>query len=362
MKKIAVLPGDGIGPEVMAEAIKTLEALQQVYAFRLEFEFADVGGIAIDKHGDALPKSTLRLCEKADAILFGSVGGSKWEKLPPEKQPERGGLLRLRKHFDLFCNLRPVKVYRSLAAASPLRADIVGDGFDILCVRELTGDIYYGQPKGREGSGAQETAFDTMKYSRFEIERIAKSAFDFAMMRSRKLTSIDKGNVLSTSMLWREVVIEVAQYYPEVTLDHLYIDNATMQLIRDPRRFDVVLAGNLFGDIITDECAMLSGSMGLLSSGSINQGEFGMYEPAGGSAPDIAGKGIANPVAQIMSAEMMLRYSLNLSTAADTLAQAVNNTIDAGIHTPDIALIKHEAIGTKQMGDAVVAEIKRLGG
>ena len=361
MKKIAVLPGDGIGPEVVAETIKVLDALKTVTEIDLEFEYGDVGGIAIDTHGKALPDQTLELCQNANAILFGSVGGAKWEKLPPEEQPERGGLLRLRKHFDLYCNLRPVKIYRSLLAASPLRADIVGEGFDILCIRELTSGIYYGQPKGREGSGPSEKGFDTMIYTRAEIERITRTAFSLAMQRNKKLTSIDKANVLTTMILWREVVSEVALDFPEVALDHLYIDNATMQLIKDPRRFDVILAGNMFGDIITDECAMISGSMGMLSSGSINEGKFGMFEPAGGSAPDIAGKGIANPVAQIMSAEMMLRYSLDYSSAADMLAQAVTNVIDSGIHTPDIAVDQSRKVGTVEMGDAIVKEILKIG-
>jgi len=361
MKKIAVLPGDGIGPEVVAETIKVLETLQKISGIKLEFEYGDVGGVAIDIHGKALPESTLKLCQNADAILFGSVGGAKWEKLPPEEQPERGGLLRLRKHFDLYCNLRPVKIYPSLLAASPLRSDIVGDGFDILCIRELTGGIYYGQPKGREGSGPDEKAYDTMTYTRAEIERITRTAFTLAMKRKKRLTSIDKANVLTTMILWRDVVSEVARDFPEVALEHLYIDNATMQLIKNPRRFDVIVAGNMFGDIITDECAMISGSMGMLSSGSINEGKFGMFEPAGGSAPDIAGKGIANPVAQIMSAEMMLRYSLDLPSAADILSQAVANVINSGIHTPDIAVDQSRKVGTKEMGDAIVNEITMMG-
>ena len=361
MKKIAVLPGDGIGPEVVAEAIKVLRTLQKVVGIEIEFEYGDVGGVAIDTHGTALPEQTLQLCKNADAILFGSVGGPKWEKLPAEKQPERGALLRLRKYFDLYCNLRPIKIYRSLLAASPLRPDIVCNGFDILCIRELTSGIYYGQPKGREGSGLDEKAYDTMIYSRAEIERITRTAFKFAIKRKKRLTSIDKANVLTTMVLWRDVVKKVAHDFPEVTVDHLYIDNATMQLLRNPQQFDVIVAGNMFGDIITDECAMISGSMGMLSSGSINEGKFGMFEPAGGSAPDIAGKGIANPVAQIMSAEMMLRHSLDLPLAADILSRAVANVIDAGIHTPDIAVDQNKKIGTVEMGNAIVNEILRIG-
>ena len=357
MKKIAVLAGDGIGPEVMAEAIKVLDALKQAAGVELEYAHADVGGCAIDKHGTALPDSTLKVCEESDSILFGSVGGPKWEKLPPEQQPERASLLKMRKHFDLYCNLRPAKVFKALAAASPLRPDIVGDGFDILCVRELTSGIYFGQPKGREGDGPEETAFDTMVYKRREIERAARSAFQMAMKRGKKLTSLDKANVLTTMIMWREVVTEVGKEFPEVELKHMYIDNATMQLMRHPRDYDVVLGGNMFGDIISDECAMLTGSMGLLASASLNESNFGLFEPAGGSAPDIAGKGIANPIAQIMSAAMMLRYSLGFEQAADMIEQAVEAVLDAGIHTPDIASDPAKAVSTARMGDAIVERI-----
>ncbi len=357
MKNIAVLAGDGIGPEVMAEAIKVLAAAQQKFDFELSYESADVGGIAIDNHGEALPKSTLELCEKSDAILFGSVGGPKWESLPPEQQPERAALLPLRKHFDLFCNLRPARVFKSLTGACPLRADIIGDGFDILCVRELTSGIYFGTPKGREGEGGDERAYDTMAYKRSEIERIARMAFDAARLRSKKVTSIDKANVLTTMVLWREVVIEVAKEYPDVELAHLYVDNATMQLVRDPHQFDVMLCGNMFGDIISDESAMLTGSMGLLASASLNKDKFGLYEPAGGSAPDIAGQGIANPIAEILSASMMLRYSFGLDAAADAIDKAVESTLDKGIYTADIAPGDAKSVGTVAMGDAIVAAL-----
>ena len=357
MKKIAVLAGDGIGPEVMAEAIKVLVAAQKKFSFELSFTTADVGGIAIDRHGEALPPATLELCEKSDAILFGSVGGPKWEGLPPAQQPERAALLPLRKHFDLFCNLRPAKVFKSLTAACPLRPDIVGDGFDILCMRELTSDIYFGTPKGREGEGPQERAFDTMAYTRFEIERIAHLAFQAARQRRGKVTSIDKANVLTTMVLWREVVIEVGKQYPDIKLNHLYIDNATMQLVRDPHQFDVMLCGNMFGDIISDEAAMLTGSMGLLASASLNAEKFGLFEPAGGSAPDIAGKGIANPIAEILSASMMLRYSFGLDNAAAAIDRAVEQTLIQGIHTADIAVDKSRAVGTAAMGDAIVGAL-----
>lgn len=359
MKKIAILAGDGIGPEVMQEAIKVLDAIQKRFSFSLAYEHADVGGCAIDRHGEALPPSTLSLCEASDAILFGSVGGPKWESLPPAQQPERAALLPLRKHFELFCNFRPARIFKSLAAASPLRADIVGDGFDILCVRELTGDIYFGQPKGREGTGANEKAFDTMVYHRWEIERIARRAFEAARLRRKIVTSVDKANVLTTMVLWREVVIEIAREYPDVSLNHIYVDNATMQLVRNPHQFDVMLCGNMFGDIISDECAMITGSMGLLASASLNEKGFGLYEPAGGSAPDIAGKGIANPIAQILSAAMMLRFSLDQGAAADAIEKAVAAVLDQGVHTPDIAVDRSKAVGTATMGDAIVRELQR---
>lgn len=358
MKKIAVLAGDGIGPEVMKEAIKVLDVAQKKFSFQLAYEDADVGGIAIDNHGEALPASTLTLCEKSEAILFGSVGGPKWESLPPEQQPERAALLPLRKHFDLFCNFRPAKVFKSLTSACPLRADIIGEGFDILCVRELTSGIYFGTPKGREGSGADERAFDTMGYKRSEIERIARMAFDAARLRKGRVTSVDKANVLTTMVLWREVVIEIAAEYPDVELNHIYVDNATMQLVRDPHQFDVMLCGNMFGDIISDEAAMLTGSMGLLASASLNSDRFGLYEPAGGSAPDIAGKGIANPIAEILSAAMMLRYSFGFDDAAVAIDNAVAATLEKGILTADLTSDKTAAVGTAAMGDAIVAALQ----
>jgi 3-isopropylmalate dehydrogenase len=268
-------------------------------------------------------------------------------------------LLPLRKHFKLFCNLRPAKVFRPLVGSSPLRPEIVGNGFDILCVRELTGGIYYGQPKGRDGSGPEEKAFDTMVYTRQEIERIAEMAFALARARRKRVTSVDKANVLSSMVLWREVVSDVGRQYTDVAVNHLYIDNATMQLLRDPQRFDVLLCGNMFGDILSDECAMLTGSMGLLPSASINEDSFGIFEPAGGSAPDIAGKGIANPLAQILSAAMMLRISLGCEGAAMAVEQAVASVLDAGIHTADIAEDKSRAVGSSEMGDAIVERILR---
>lgn len=354
--KIAVLPGDGIGPEVMAQAHKVLDAIEQKHGIRFSREEHDVGGIAIDNHGSPLPESTLSACEEADAVLFGSVGGPKWEHLPPNEQPERGALLPLRKHFQLFCNLRPAQIHQGLEAFSPLRADISARGFDIVVVRELTGGIYFGQPKGREGEGAHEKAFDTEVYHRFEIERIARIAFESARLRRKKVCSIDKANVLQSSILWREVVSEIAKEYPDVALSHMYIDNATMQLIKDPAQFDVMLCSNIFGDILSDECAMITGSMGMLPSASMNESKFGLYEPAGGSAPDIAGKNIANPVAQILSAALMLRYSLGEEAAARDIENAVSQALAAGELTADLAGNK-SALSTSAMGDKIASYI-----
>lgn len=356
---IAVLAGDGIGPEVMQEANKVLDAIEQ--KFGLSFTRTDypVGGYAIDTEGEALPAKTLKGCEDADAILFGSIGGPKWDNLPLEQRPERAALLTLRSHFDLFSNLRPARIYPELAALSPLRADIAASGVDVLVVRELTSGIYFGQPKGREGEGEEEFAYDTMRYSKREIRRIAVSAFEAAQKRRNKVTSVDKANVLVTSRMWREIVEEVAADYPDVELEHIYIDNATMQLIKDPAQFDVMLCSNLFGDIISDECAMITGSMGLLPSASINEQGFGMYEPAGGSAPDIAGKGIANPIAQILSAAMLLRFSLNEVAAADAIDAAVVATLEKGVLTGELLAPekRSEAATTAQVGDEIVRQI-----
>ncbi|MEO7424210.1 MAG: 3-isopropylmalate dehydrogenase [Fibrobacteria bacterium] len=360
--KIAVLAGDGIGPEVMDQAVKVLDAVGGRFGFALQYVRADVGGCAIDNHGEALPASTLKACEESQAILFGSVGGPKWESLPPEKQPERAALLPLRKHFKLFCNLRPAKVYPALAAACPLRADIVKDGFDILCIRELTGGIYFAKhagSKGREGSGPEERAWDTKEYSRAEIERIAHKGFQAARLRRKSLVSIDKANVLTCMVFWREVVTTVAKQYPDVKVSHMLVDNAAMQLIKNPQQFDVMLCGNMFGDILSDECAMITGSMGLLASASLSESGFGLFEPAGGSAPDIAGKGIANPIAQILSAAMMLRYSFQEEAAAQAIETAVAKALDAGVRTADIAIPGPTGtligtVGTAGMGSAIL--------
>lgn len=352
-KKIAVLAGDGIGQEVMNEALKVLEKIGEKFGHSFLFTEADIGGAGIDNHGKALPDETLRICEESDAILFGSVGGPKWEHLPPKEQPERGALLPLRKHFNLFANLRPAILYNALKSVSPLKAEIVGDGFDILVVRELTGDVYFGEPKEKTA----EKGLDTMFYTKPEVERIAHIAFQSAQKRRKKVTSVDKANVLSTSLLWREVVIEVAKQYPDVELNHLYIDNATMQLITRPRDFDVLLCGNLFGDILSDEAAQITGSIGMLASASLNENNFGLFEPSGGSAPDIAGKGIANPIAQILSAGMMLRYAFNLQKEADAIENAIQKTLNAGIRTGDIWTEGCERVGTVEMGEAIIAEL-----
>ncbi|XKM12572.1 3-isopropylmalate dehydrogenase [Orbaceae bacterium ac157xtp] len=350
--QIAVLPGDGIGPEVMAQAYKVLEVIRKKHQLSITTHEYDVGGIAIDKHNCPLPKQTLEGCEKADAILFGSVGGPKWTHLPPDEQPERGALLPLRKHFKLFANLRPARLYQGLEELCPLREDIANNGFDILCMRELTGGIYFGLPKGREGVGQDERAYDTEVYHRFEIERIAKMGFEAARLRRKKVTSVDKANVLQTSILWREVVAEVAKDYPDVTLENMYIDNATMQLVKDPSQFDVLLCSNLFGDILSDECAMITGSMGMLPSASLNEQGFGLYEPAGGSAPDIAGKNIANPIAQILSLALLMRYSLKRDDIATDIEFAVNKALDKGYRTQDVAR-GSKAVTTDEMGDII---------
>ncbi|RIY36169.1 3-isopropylmalate dehydrogenase [Psittacicella gerlachiana] len=348
MYKIAVLPGDGIGPEVMEQALKVLKAVEK--KFNLEFECKSylVGGAAIEATGTPLPETTLRGCEQAQAILFGSVGGPQWSHLPPEQQPERGALLPLRKHFNLFANLRPATLYKGLERFCPLRADIADKGFDILVVRELTSGIYFGQPKGRE----EDKAFDTEVYYRHEIERITHLAFQAACKRKSKVTSIDKANVLMSSMLWRDTVNQISKAYPQVELEHMYIDNATMQLIKQPSSFDVVLCSNLFGDILSDECAMLTGSMGMLPSASLNEHGFGLYEPAGGSAPDIAGKNIANPIAQILSTALMLRHSFNLEEATLAIENAVLKTLE-NYRTVDLG----GNYSTSQIGDIIASNI-----
>ena len=359
MSNIAILAGDGIGPEVMVEAKKVLATIANKFDIQISTKDYDIGGAAIDNHGNAFPDETRTGCEQADAILFGSVGGPKWASLPPTEQPERCALLGLRSHFDLFCNMRPATLQPALSSLSTLRSDISEQGFDVLIIRELTGDIYFGEPKGRRGEGEDETGFDSMFYSRREIKRIAHLAFQAAKKRNNKVTSVDKANVLATSQLWRQVVEEVAVEYPQVALEHLYVDNAAMQLVRAPNQFDVMLCPNLFGDILSDICAMITGSMGLLPSASLNSDGFGMYEPAGGSAPDIAGLGIANPIAQVLSAALMLRYSLNQDIAAQAIENAVASALDKGILTADLLPTdkKDQAKSTSEVGDYICQHI-----
>jgi len=358
--RIAVLSGDGIGPEVMQQALRVLEAVAAKTTHRFQTTEALVGGAAIDSAGSALPEETLQVCRDAHAILFGSVGGPKWESLPPDQQPERGALLPLRRHFALFANLRPSICHSALRHASPLRADIVGNGFDILCVRELTGGLYFGKTKEIREEGGERVAIDTMVYRESEIERIARTAFAAARGRSKKLCSVDKANVLQCSVLWRQVVNRVAADFPDVALEHLYVDNAAMQVLRVPGRFDVMLAENMFGDILSDELAMVAGSIGMLPSASLGTGTkdglpFGMYEPSGGSAPDIAGKGVANPIAQILSLAMLFRHSLLLEKEAAAVETAVGAVIASGLRTRDLATADDKKIvGTAEMGDAIL--------
>ncbi len=351
--KIAVLPGDGIGTEIVAEAVKVLKALD----LQFEMEQAVVGGAAYDAYGHPLPEATLKLAQQADAILFGAVGDWKYDKLDRPLRPEQA-ILGLRKHLGLFANFRPAICYEELTHASSLKPELVA-GLDILIIRELTGDIYFGQPRGRRTApdgnfpGAEE-AFDTMRYTRPEIERIARVAFEAARKRSKRVTSVDKANVLETFQLWKDVVTEVHKDYSDVALDHMYVDNAAMQLVKEPKRFDVVVTGNMFGDILSDEASMLTGSIGMLPSASLNDKKQGLYEPSHGSAPDIAGKGLANPLATILSAAMMLRYSLNQTEAADRIERAVKKVLAQGLRTPDIYSEGTTKVGTREMGDAVV--------
>lgn len=362
--RIAILAGDGIGPEVMVDALRVLDAAESKFHFTTRRSDQLVGGAAIDATGHPLPAATIAACEQSDAILFGSVGGPKWENLPPDTQPERGALLPLRKHFGLFANLRPGVCLPSLTHASPVKNELIPNGFDVLCVRELTGGIYFGAPKGREEREGETVAFDTMIYKRSEIERILRVAFTAAMGRGKRLVSVDKANVLASSVLWRETATEVAKDYPEVELSHLYVDNAAMQLVRRPDSFDVLVTENLFGDILSDELAMISGSLGMLPSASLGEKKvgdlyFGMFEPSGGSAPDIAGQGIANPIAQILSLAMLLRFSLGENEAAQAIENAVSKTIDEGFRTGDIATgAENETrVGTTAMTDAILARI-----
>jgi 3-isopropylmalate dehydrogenase len=353
--KIAVLPGDGIGPEIVGQAVKVLRALVRD-GLKIELEQAPIGGAGYDATGDPLPEATLELAQAADAVLLGAVGGYQYDALPRNKRPEQG-LLRIRKALGLFANLRPAVLYPELAGASTLKPEVVA-GLDLMIVRELTGDIYFGQPKGvRELPGGERQGYDTMLYSESEIRRIAHVAFGIARKRCKKVCSVDKANVLETSVLWREVVTEVAKLYAEVELTHMYVDNAAMQLVRAPKNFDVLLTGNMFGDILSDEAAMLTGSIGMLSSASLDASGKGLYEPAHGSAPDIAGQDIANPLATILSAAMMLRYTFGAAEAAGRIERAVGRVLTQGLRTRDIASPAMEVVGTAAMGDAVVAAL-----
>jgi 3-isopropylmalate dehydrogenase len=353
--KIAVLPGDGIGPEIVAQAVKVLETLR-ADGLKIEMEQAPIGGTGFEAAGDPLPSATLDLARKADAVLLGAVGGPKYDALPRPMRPEQG-LLRIRKELALFANLRPAVLYPELASASTLRPEIVA-GLDIMILRELTGDIYFGQPRGRRQTAAGEReGFDTMLYSESEIRRIAHVGFQTARKRSRKLCSVDKANVLDTSILWREVVTEVAHDYADVELSHMYVDNAAMQLVRAPRQFDVIVTGNMFGDILSDQASMLTGSIGMLPSASLDAHDKGLYEPIHGSAPDIAGKDLANPLATILSVAMMLRYTFHQVQAAERIEGAVKRVLAEGVRTADIHAPGLRKVGTREMGEAVVAAL-----
>lgn len=356
-KKIAVLPGDGIGPEIVEQAVKVLKAL----GCDFEMEYADVGGVAYANHGHPLPDATLKLAKESDAILFGAVGDFKYDHLERHLRPEQA-ILGLRKALGLFANLRPAKCFKELTSASTLREEVVS-GLDLVIVRELTGDIYFGTPRGRRTApdgnfpGAPE-AFDTMRYTVPEVERIARVAFEAARKRRGKVTSVDKANVLETSQLWRDTVIEVAKEYPDVTLEHMYVDNAAMQLVRAPKALDVVLTGNIFGDILSDEASMLTGSIGMLASASLNDKKQGLFEPSHGSAPDIAGKNIANPIATVLSAAMMLRYSFDMNDEAVAIEKAVEKVLADGVRTGDIMSEGCRKVSCSEMGDAIAAAIR----
>lgn len=359
-KKIAVIKGDGIGPEIVSEAMKVLDKVAEVYGHSFEYDQLLMGGCSIDANGVPLTDETIEHCKAADAVLMGSIGGdtntSPWYKLPPQLRPE-AGLLGIRKALGLFANLRPSVLYPQLAGACPLKTEISSKGFDMLIMRELTGGLYFGARKTEEVDGVM-TATDTLVYNENEIRRIAIKAFDVAMKRRKKVTSVDKANVLDSSRLWRKVVNEVAADYPEVQLEHMLVDNSAMQLVKDPAQFDVMVTENMFGDILSDEASMITGSIGMLASASMNESKFGLYEPSGGSAPDIAGQNKANPIATILSAAMMLRFSFDMSAEADAVENAINKVLDAGIRTGDIMSEGMTLVSCSGMGDAICAEIK----
>lgn len=361
--QIGVIRGDGIGPEITGEAVKVLDAVAHRFGHEFKYEEILLGGASIDVHGIPLTNEALSAAKACDAVLMGSIGGdtntSPWYKLEPSKRPE-AGLLKIRKELNLFANLRPAYLYNELKAACPVKEEVIGpNGFDMVIVRELTGGLYFGARQTKEVDGVM-TAVDTLTYNEKEIRRIAVKAFDIAMKRGKKVTSVDKANVLDSSRLWRKVVEEVAAGYPEVKLEHMLVDNCAMQLVNNPSQFDVILTENMFGDILSDEASMITGSIGMLSSASLNDSKFGLYEPSHGSAPDIAGKGIANPLATILSAAMLLRYSLDLDEEANAVEEAVKRVLEEGYRTVDIAQKDEESIGTVQMGDLIVKAIKGL--
>lgn len=360
--KIALIPGDGIGPEIVREAVKVLDAAGQKYGFALNYTEVLMGGASIDVHGVPLTDEAIVTAKESDAVLMGSIGGdaaiSPWYKLEPSKRPE-AGLLKIRKELNLFANLRPAYLYSELKEACPLRDDIIGDGFDMMIMRELTGGLYFGARSTVEENGVRK-ATDTLTYDENEIRRIAKRGFDIARKRRKKVTSVDKANVLDSSRLWRAVVEEVAKEYPDVTLEHMLVDNCAMQLVRDPKQFDVILTENMFGDILSDEASMVTGSIGMLSSASLNETKFGLYEPSHGSAPDIAGKNLANPIATILSAAMMLRFSLDLDEAALAIEKAVKQVLKEGYRTGDIYSEGCTKVGTVQMGDLIAERVREM--
>ena len=359
--KIGVIKGDGIGPEIVTEAMKVLDKISETYGHQIEYTQLLMGGASIDVHGLPLTDETIAKAKACDAILMGSIGGdaktSPWYQLEPSKRPE-AGLLKIRKELNLFANLRPAILYDELKGACPLKEEITEGGFDLMIMRELTGGLYFGERKTVEEDGIL-TAYDSLTYNENEIRRISKRGFDIAMKRSKKVTSVDKANVLDSSRLWRKVVEEVAKDYPEVTLEHMLVDNCAMQLVKNPKQFDVILTENMFGDILSDEASMVTGSIGMLASASLNETKFGLYEPSGGSAPDIAGKGIANPIATILSAAMMLRFSFDLDQEADAIEAAVAKTLKDGYRTIDIMSEGKTLVGTKEIGDLLVANINK---
>lgn len=354
--RLAVIPGDGIGPEVIQQALKVLDKIGQTYGHSFVYKKLLAGGCAIDATGEPLPKETVEACKKSDAVLLGAVGGYKWDTLPGHLRPERA-LLGLRGELGLYANLRPALLNKELKEACPLKPEIVGDSIDIMVVRELTGGMYFGDRGRREGKMGQE-AYDTEAYSVGEVERIARVAFDIARKRNYKLTSVDKANVLESSRLWREVVVRVSGEYPDVAVDHMYVDNAAMQLVRNPKQFDVMVTTNMFGDILSDEASMITGSIGMLPSASLGEGNFGLYEPIHGSAPDIAGQDKANPIATLLSVAMMLRYTLNLEKEAQSIEAAVDGVLEEGYRTGDILSPGKQLVGTQKMGELILEKIK----